>query len=315
MNDQLVEYALNLLDEPDRRRVEARLADDPDYQSRLHLVRQALEPLEADREQPAPPPGLVASTIARVAEHICRPLPKAPPTVSVLSMPERPWWRRVDVLVAAGLLLVVIGLGGPMLVWSHRTRVQTAQCQDNLRVMYSALDGYHQNKGSYPDVAREKHKSAGMVMPILRQSGYLKDKPVICPGAMIVKPAWLPLEELRAMDPETFERHAGDLNPGYAYTLSFRDGDVYYPPTKMKPGMLSTMPLMADCPAGEEEPENSLNHAGGGQNVLFQDGHVKFLKTRHVGYGGDDIFRNKENKVAAGLDMFDSVLGCSRAKP
>ena len=58
---------------------------------------------------------------------------------------------------------------------------------------------------------------------------------------------------------------------------------------------------------------NSLNHGGRGQNVLFHDGHVEFCVSRLV--GGDDIYLNRDMKVAAGVGCSDAVLGSSAPRP
>jgi len=72
--------------------------------------------------------------------------------------------------------------------------------------------------------------------------------------------------------------------------------------------MTSGEPLMADSnPIFENLPErlsyeiklrlnnkllsiNSINHNGRGQNILFGDGAVRFIKDRHIGIAADDIF-------------------------
>jgi len=76
--------------------------------------------------------------------------------------------------------------------------------------------------------------------------------------------------------------------------------------------MTSGEPLMADSnPIFENLPEklfgeiklrlnnklltiNSLNHNGRGQNTLFGDGTVRFIKDRHIGIAADDIFTLEE---------------------
>jgi len=45
---------------------------------------------------------------------------------------------------------------------------------------------------------------------------------------------------------------------------------------------------------------NSINHNRRGQNVLFDDGHVKFLKTRYI--GTDDIFTLQDTNVYQGCE-------------
>jgi prepilin-type processing-associated H-X9-DG protein len=46
---------------------------------------------------------------------------------------------------------------------------------------------------------------------------------------------------------------------------------------------------------------NSINHKRRGQNVLFGDGHIKFLKSRFIGISEDDIYT---------LQDTDEYLGC-----
>src|ERR1035438_3146434 len=111
MEQLFIGYLLNALDERGTRDVEAYLQAHPEARQKLALLQQALEPLGADRETPAPPPQLAERTLARVAEHICgagRPtsdLPKAPPISRQSLSGGRSWWRRADIMVAASLLI------------------------------------------------------------------------------------------------------------------------------------------------------------------------------------------------------------------
>ena len=57
---------------------------------------------------------------------------------------------------------------------------------------------------------------------------------------------------------------------------------------------------------------NSSNHSffgcRRGQNVLFDDGHVKFLRTRHVDLSGDDIFTLRNTASYHGFEVpFDET--------
>lgn len=317
MENLLVEYLLNGLDDPTRQKVEDRLGHDPTLQKRLDILRQALAPLEADRDGVVPPPSLIPNTIALVAEHMCRPLPQAPPPKREAGLLARPWWRRADVLIAACLVIAALGIAAPLLVHSQRARQQTVQCQENLRLLYTALEDYHFRHGRYPHVAEEKPRDvAGMALPILREARSLAEKkPLLCPGVKEPNASLASLDELRGMAPVAFANCAPTLNPTYAYHLGHVNGDnAYHAPDKVAAGFRSLMPLMADAPPCDGSA-NSANHGGVGQNVLFQDGHVRFVTSRNVGVGGDDIFLNKGGRVAAGLDPMDAVLGCSAAKP
>src|SRR5262245_56575572 len=99
-DEDLLGYALRALDPEAERELDIYLAGSPEARRRLELFRQALEPLAADRQEEAPPPGLAVRTLARVAEYCCRELPKAPAVSAAPAAPSgRRWWRRADVLV------------------------------------------------------------------------------------------------------------------------------------------------------------------------------------------------------------------------
>jgi prepilin-type processing-associated H-X9-DG protein len=48
---------------------------------------------------------------------------------------------------------------------------------------------------------------------------------------------------------------------------------------------------------------NSINHRRKGQNVLFCDGAVKFVKTRRVGASNDDIFTLRGKRFYKGNEV------------
>jgi prepilin-type processing-associated H-X9-DG protein len=48
---------------------------------------------------------------------------------------------------------------------------------------------------------------------------------------------------------------------------------------------------------------NSINHSRRGQNVLFGDGRVEFLKTRHIGISEDDIFTLQDTDIYQGCEV------------
>jgi hypothetical protein len=275
-----------------------------------------MEPLAADKEMGQPPAGLAVRTIARVAEYSCLNLSRAP-IAGCRPAPTRSWWRRADLVVAASLLLMALGLGMPALL---RLRVgpSMVECENNLRVFSAGLQEYHDHHRQFPSVVVERPRdAAGMVVPILASAGVLPTSTnVRCPGNGPGAPCPFTLEHMRALSPEDFSLQAGNLFPSYAYSLGHRDEDDHYFGPEVPEGQqASDFPLMADGPPPDGGPGNSKNHGGAGQFVLFADGHVRFVTLRTVGFQNDDIYRNKENKVAAGLDPCDTVLGSSAAKP
>ena len=319
MKENLVGYLLNALDPETHREVEASLRADPAARQELEALRQALEPLSADRAEPEPPPGLVVRTLGRVAEYCCQDLPRAPiPRGTRAPAGGRPLWRRADVLVAATVLLTAAGIG---IAWlSHaRQRSSIAECQNNLRVFFHGLKTYAEiHAGNMPNVAAVEppRNVAGMVVPILMNAGTLPaDANVGCPGSSQPRTCPLTLERLETLDPETFKERAQDLICCYAYSLGHHDANGYHGP-RFDPDLpTSWLAIMADAPPRDPSFGNSPNHGGEGQNVLFLDGHVNFCKTRNVGVEGDDIYLNRAGRQAAGLDRTDTVLGGSACSP
>lgn len=328
MDKNLVGYLLNALDPAEHRETEEYLRTHPEGHRRLDLLRRSLAPLALEGQDPLPAPGLWLRTLARVAEYRCRDLPRAPVTAALRSAaPSRLWWRRADVLVAAGLLLVVCSLLIPGLYGlQHRRKV--AECQQKLEVLYVALQDYSdRHHGEFPRVDKDPPWNfAGVFLPKLRQAGSLRaDVNVHCPSAGRVPPEEITLQQLEALHasaPERFKEHAARAAGYYAYPLGYRDETGLH--RGLHRDRLQThranLPILGDRPPFEKQARadlggNSPNHNGWGQNVIYLDGHVQFCKGRHVGVDLDDIYLNKHSRVEAGMSVWDIVLGASAFRP
>src|SRR5262249_2459966 len=163
---------LNALDAESRREVDDYLHTDPDARHRVDRLRQLLEPLESDREAPAPPPRLVEMTLARVAEVRSHLLPFAPPSTEKPSG-RRSGWRRCDGLVAAAMLLVGLGIAATWLskVWQ---RADLVECKENMHRFHTSLVEYAdlRDDRAFPRVEEEGPRSfAGVFVPLLADAG------------------------------------------------------------------------------------------------------------------------------------------------
>src|SRR5262249_37042436 len=176
MDENLVGYLLKALDADTEREVESYLRGNLQAQRKLELLKQALEPLEADREEIRPPAGLRMRALARVAER----LPVPPP---ILRAAPVSCWPRADVLVAACLLIVCLPLLLPLLTAAHRA-YKRQQCENNLREMWGGLMVYSDHHhGDLPKVEDEPPRNfAGVYVPILSQDGLLQQVSVACPA-------------------------------------------------------------------------------------------------------------------------------------
>jgi prepilin-type processing-associated H-X9-DG protein len=323
MDENLIGYLLNALEPEEQRQVEVYLAGNPEARQRLRLLRQALAPLDADADgdEVEPPAGLAVRTLARV-QPANGELPRAPALRTRYVGPSgRSFWRRADVLVAASVLFLATGVASAWLVHIRQSHDLVA-CQNNLRELYEGLRGYseqHHNRFPNPAEAAPRSRAvAGLVVPILASAGHLpSDTSVRCPGTggAPLFPAFT-LEKVLSMSDADFQLDAVRLACSYGYSLGYVDPDGNYEGPRFDPRQpISQLPIMSDCPPLDLSLGNSPNHDGLGQNVLYTDGHVRFCTSRRVGFFGDDIFTNRQHQVAAGVDVLDTVLGRSSARP
>jgi prepilin-type processing-associated H-X9-DG protein len=325
MDENLVGYLLNALEPDEQHAVEVALQECPETRNRLEALRQTIDHLAVDSERDDPPAGLWIRTLARVAEHRCRELPHAPTRLAFPPALGRSGWRRMDVAVAAGILLC-LGLLIPPSLNYVRYRSDILACQNNLRVFHAALQDYSQrHHGDFPNVAAavpEPRNVAGIFIPILNEEKLLPETvSVSCPAGGRQSPAQASLEDVKRMDMDEFSRYVSSLAGCYAYTLGYSDSDgAPVRGLRLEPilGNSAYVPILADRPPEQIEngdPGNSPNHGGNGQNVLYVDGHCNFCTVRTVGYNGDDIFVNLDKRVAAGKSLWDAVLASSAARP
>jgi hypothetical protein len=333
MEQNLVGYLLNALDADTHQQVEVWLRSHPEGQQQLETLRQALAPLEADRVDIAPPTGLAFRTLARVAEYRCRPKPALPdtPAGGRGGAPVRRWLRRVDLLVAAAVVVVAGGLllEGALQFRSAHSRVD---CANNLRNFHQSLTSFSQtHDGDFPGVPVARHypeqfpdgrgNVAGIFVPELVQAGCLsKDSSIRCPANGSKVNPNLTLDQLRRLSREDYEKAAGKLSGCYAYSLGFNDPTDTHCNLRRDPDNpeLSTdlLPIMADRPTvlADGGRANTPNHRSG-QNVLYVGGNVRFASTPKAGINDDDIYVNKEGKVKRGINRWDTVLGSSADQP
>jgi hypothetical protein len=322
MEENLVGYLLNSLDADTTRDVEKYLEDEPGARERLDVLRRALAPLEADRDTIDPPPGLRMRTLARVAEYRCRPLPQAPAPAPARFVPAgRFWWRRADVLVAACLMILIGGLGTTGIMHVRGEHYRKA-CADNLHLYHSALNSYADvHADELPVIKKDQPRYvAASFTPILKEAGVLPERiQYSCPanGSMAQEvPAF---HELANLSDEEFADKVRKLPGCYAYTLGHMNAHKEHVGLRRQPQLYNSvaLPVMADCPSqsatNPNERGNSPNHHG--QNVLYLGGNVRFWKTPNAGVDDDNIYLNRDGKVGAGLDQWDTVLGAKEDRP
>jgi hypothetical protein len=313
MHDQLLGYLLGALEPSEQEEVEARLSHDAQLQDALMRLREKLALLDDshdDGEDFEPPAGLAARTCKYVAA--CRAVtPKAGCGAAMGG------WRVQDMIVGGGVFLAACMLLFPALAHSLSS-ARITRCQSNLRMIGLALGQYSDfHAGQFPFVPEHGPLAvAGVYGPLLFDARLLGDAAVlICPASPLAEqadhftvPAPASLMQAAAGDLPALQSRAGG---SYGYTLGYCENGHYRGHRNLGRVRFA---LMADTP-GEPTGGRSGNHDGVGQNVLFEDLHVAWLKQCRVSNSGDHIYVNGLGYVGAGIGPDDAVIGDSSARP
>jgi hypothetical protein len=276
--------------------------------------------LGGTRRGAAPPPRLAERTCeflfdpGRRLHAAFRPRPTTPSPATPHSGSRL---NRADLCVAAVIFLVA-GLLVLPAVHGMRFQARVTTCQNNLRQVGEALADYsHKNHDQFPAVpAQGNLAAAGIYAPILAGDGYLTEsETVLCPDSPQAeeKDFRVPsLDELQSAVGQRLSQIQHKMGGSYGYCLGYFDHGVYQPTRNLNREYFG---IMADAPSDNRPKHQSDNHDGLGQNVLFEDGHVRFCSTTRPGDGSDDIYTNDNNEVAPGLHRDDAVIAASGTAP
>jgi hypothetical protein len=305
MHEQLLGYLLGALEPNEQQQVEENLRGSAHWQGVLEQLRTQIEPLSWDAGHLEPPPGLAKRTCAFVAQRrLAVPLREFAGQSARWSMPD--YLVAAAILVAASLLLV------PAMGHS-RTVARIAQCQNNLRQLGAALVKYSDaNHGFLPYIPPQgKLATSTAFGPRLVAAGLLPDARLLfCPNSsssrrkQVSIPSVAEVERAEGAELEQLQQAMGG---DYRSTLGYIENNVYHGTRYLGRPYFA---YLSDAPHHEGATRLSHNHNRCGQNVLFEDGHVEFLKTCRCTPKGhpDDIFANARNEIAPGVSPDDAVI-------
>jgi hypothetical protein len=331
MREELLGYLLGALDEDERRRVDRALAHDAGLRAELQTLRQELDALQASETAYEPAGDLLDQTCDLVEGMRLRAqdaegrgdTPKAPGREVRFSEGRQQTgsisaWSRADLLVTTAMALVLAAMFLPAIA-NSRFRSNINTCQHNLQVIGVAMVGYSdRNHGRFPEIPLEGNRGvAGIFGPLLLENQYLTDDGfLVCPGsALATRKTAFRAPKLKHVDRYTGRllsqmRHA--MGGSYGYSLGYFQDGKYCPPENHG---RSHYALMADAPTLHLLRGQSDNHAGRGQNVLFEDMHVQFFPNCDELEVGDAFFRNHDGLAKAGVNAEDTSIGASAAAP
>jgi hypothetical protein len=313
IREQLLGFLLGALEPAELEAVRQQLEVHPEWRDELERLEREVLPLTQIEQELEPPADLAERTCALVGAHSqqeylsaagCR----APESRASLA----------DFVVAAGIFLSAALLFFPAISNSRHLARRTL-CQDNLRRIGLALAEYcdQAGHGYFPLVpAAGPRAFAGIYAPVLLDSGYLLDTRVlICPSSGL---AWrgetfrVPsLAEIDGAGIAHLVRLRQFAGGSYGYNLGIVVEGRYGAPRNRG---RSYFALAGDAPHGGFASTAS-RHGGPGQNLLFEDGQVRYLVDRADASVLDDPFRNRLGMVEAGIGEDDAVIAPSFAPP
>jgi hypothetical protein len=327
--EHLLGYLLGALEPAEMEEVERELENNPQLRRDLAAIEAALTPLgfperEDDASFEPPPVGLVARTCEFVEDAkedlIPRAMPvkDATPMSSEVALAPRGRMRWADVVVTGSVLLAALALIFPAILASRQS-TQIAACQDNLRHLGLAVSqaAGMASDGRIPAIPVSGNRSTAGIYSALLQDKQLLDEPgrLVCPSSDLAERA----STFRIPTLGEIDRAAGEalvnlqltMGGSYAYNLGYLENGEYKAP---KYAGRSHYALMSDAPVTFRPERRTNNHSGRGQNILSEDGAVKFVVDPCHDLADDPYF-NRSGLVAAGVDCADVVLGESIAKP
>ena len=235
-----------------------------------------------------------------------------------MEQPDFQWlhpvtWSMTDALTGVAVLAVLACILFPTLSY-QRFHSQVAQCENNLNQIGNAMLQYSDiNDGKFVEIPAEGRLSAsGYFAPALKDAGLIEDDKVFsCAGVDQETPVHIPsIDQIKFADDNQVDHLRRTMSGNYGYSMGYQNEDKYQPLSNR--GLTNTV-LVADMPSLNQPGRLSNNHGTWGQNCLFGDGHVEFIRGDSV--GEDAIFVNDYGLVAPGTSEHDSVIAPSHLSP
>jgi prepilin-type processing-associated H-X9-DG protein len=330
MQPDLVGYLLGALDGPEQDEIRHQLLQDDELRGALSDLEERLSPLESLRWDHEPPEHLTAVTCALVAQHAGLHSPRVfSPDMTRAEQPAGSGsarsWRWIDMVVAAAVLVIFSTLLSPA-VLNMRQQSRITACRDHLRGLGTAFPSWAERMdGWLPHIPSAGNAGvAGFYAPQLKDAGLIvDDSQVLCPDSRLavaanrfqipsVQQVFLARGALLA---EMQRQMGGSYNYGLGYVTNGRHAPRRFTGRQH-------MAVLGDrlVKSGQAGP-----HGSDGVNILFEDGHVRFVRLNPGGNRSTgerlstldprELYVSDRGSVEAGSTADDIVLAPSAARP
>jgi hypothetical protein len=231
-------------------------------------------------------------------------------------------WHELGKKLAIAALFMIVGstlfASFQATTWYARDRSQRQLCKVKQGNIFQGLSNFKDdNGGKVPafaatsgspwwkvgDQGSENHSNTRNLY-VLVKDGYANLSDFVCPGSGGKIPELTPSEI----------RNYKDFPERDYVTYSFQITSGNNRLQCQKVIMADRNPLFETLPSDYNKPLslrlnktlsniNSINHGRRGQNALFDDGHVQYLKTRRIGIAKDDIYTVQNTYIYQGCEV------------
>jgi hypothetical protein len=320
----LFDYCLDLTSEEQTEEARRLISTNRKVAEICSKIKFSLEPLDSIELQICPD-DLVESTISFVNEHKHSSQHQLEQLLAFEQTKKVParigfWGNLVEMAAVAASIMLIVGILVPTMSFARQKHLQK-KCGTQLGSFFQGLTNYiSDHDDNLPEVATaegapwwkvgyqgaENQSNTRRVYLLVREK-YVQPEIFICPGNKAG--GNLKIEPSKIRDYKDFPDRRYVT---YSFQVSCR--------TTKSGKLLCRKVIMADMnPLFEELPNfnstlrvrlnkelltiNSSSHNRRGQNVLFRDGHVEFLKTRHTSDAHDDIFTIQDTDIYHGVEV------------
>ncbi|MGQ9821733.1 MAG: hypothetical protein ACUVQK_07725 [Thermogutta sp.] len=293
---QWIGYLLDALEENERAELEQALRERADWRQELAAFRRRLSCLELARPDVSPPPGLAARTCKFIFDAVREGVV---PAVESIARPRcgrgrngvfrftpvgdywsggGPSWSWLDLAVATCVIAGFFCLLFPALV-DQRVRSQAAQCRENLRLAHRGISDYGMRLAGVsplpsllPEEVSNSHGNwSGMTN---RSNAVAVPRVMCCPTVLAA--FWRQSLDRPTWRTATFMPHA----EGLASPRGVAGWPVYQAAFSVRGDSASEYAVLLRDPDLALSPCKAIPAHVRGGNVLFEDGHVVFLRPR-----------------------------------
>jgi len=318
----LFDYCIGLTSHQEAARAESLIATNAQAAEIHAKLKAALLPLDSVEPETCPDElaertvwrlnSLASSSRQRLEQLLASEQSRA------FSAKPRRWAGLGGRLATAAVFMVV---GSVLLTTLNYLRYNSRRqrCQMQQSSIFQGLSNYiSDHDGEPPSVAiaagdpwwkvgdqgNENHSNTRHVF-LLIKGGYVNPSDTVCPDSKYGKVLQMTPEQIKALKDFPDRR-----NVNYSFQIycqRARNGNLFC----RRVVMADWNPLFETLPKDFDKPlklrlnrelltKNSPNHNRHGQNVLFGDGRVEFLRTRYI--GSDDIFTLQDTDIYNGCE-------------